>query len=230
MQQNDPLHQLYVEHYSYLYRFARSFVNPDLAEDLVQETFLIAQKRLDRVTSSENPTGWLINTLKNVIGNTYQKRQFIYTELSPDAIADEAGEYVHSINDMYAGLIDDEALDFYGVTEVVAPRWIPDGFTPRIVAVKPNGTWLEFLAGYTNKSGQLLAVSYNSYQSTPLMYYEKSGSLLETFSTSGIMYSVFENVDNRTAAWITPHFECCISVPTDAMDIDMLKEILLSMQ
>lgn len=123
-----------------------------------------------------------------------------------------------------------EALDFYGVTEVVAPRWIPDGFTPRIVAVKPNGTWLEFLAGYTNKSGQLLAVSYNSYQSTPLMYYEKSGSLLETFSTSGIMYSVFENVDNRTAAWITPHFECCISVPTDAMDIDMLKEILLSMQ
>ena len=47
MQQNDPLHQLYVEHYSYLYRFARSFVNPDLAEDLVQETFLIAQKRLD---------------------------------------------------------------------------------------------------------------------------------------------------------------------------------------
>ena len=84
--------------------------NPDLAEDLVQETFLIAQKRLDRVTSSENPTGWLINTLKNVIGNTYQKRQFIYTELSPDAIADEAGEYVHSINDMYAGLIHDEAL------------------------------------------------------------------------------------------------------------------------
>ena len=100
MQQNDPLHQLYVEHYSYLYRFARSFVNPDLAEDLVQETFLIAQKRLDRVTGSENPTGWLINTLKNVIGNTYQKRQFIYTELSPDAIDDESGEYVHSINDM----------------------------------------------------------------------------------------------------------------------------------
>ena len=123
-----------------------------------------------------------------------------------------------------------EALDFYGVTEVVAPRWIPDGFTPRIVAVKPNGTWLEFLAGYTNKSGQLLAVSYNSYQSTPLMYYEKSGSLLETFSTGGTVYNIFENVDNRTAAWITPHFECCISVPADAMDIDELKDILSSIQ
>lgn len=43
MQQNDPLHQLYVEHYSCLFRFARSYVNQDLAEDLVQETFLIAQ-------------------------------------------------------------------------------------------------------------------------------------------------------------------------------------------
>ena len=87
-----------------------------------------------------------------------------------------------------------------------------------------------FLLAIQNKSGQLLAISYNSYQSTPLMYYEKAGSLLETFSTGGIVYSIFENVDNRTAAWITPHFECCISVPTDAMDIDMLKEILLSMQ
>ena len=28
-----------LSNYSYLYRFARSFVNPDLAEDLVQETF-----------------------------------------------------------------------------------------------------------------------------------------------------------------------------------------------
>lgn len=74
MQQNDPLHQLYVEHYSCLFRFARSYVNQDLAEDLVQETFLIAQKRIDRVIGSENPKGWLINTLRNVIGNTYQKR------------------------------------------------------------------------------------------------------------------------------------------------------------
>lgn len=60
-----------------------------------------------------------------------------------------------------------EALDFYGVTEVAAPQWIPDGFVPQIVNVNPNGTWLEFLASYTNGSGQVLAVSYNSYQETP---------------------------------------------------------------
>ena len=81
MKNEDQLRQLYIRHYNDLIRFARSFVKNDLAEDLVQETFLIAQKRLDRVLSSKNPTGWLINTLKNVIGNTYQRRQFIYTKL-----------------------------------------------------------------------------------------------------------------------------------------------------
>ena len=110
MQQNDPLHQLYVEHYSCLFRFARSYVNQDLAEDLVQETFLIAQKRIDRVISSENPKGWLINTLRNVIGNTYQKRKFICTQLISESVADTSSEYVYPVNDMYAGLIDEEAL------------------------------------------------------------------------------------------------------------------------
>ena len=110
MKNEDQLRQLYIRHYNDLIRFARSFVKNDLAEDLVQETFLIAQKRLDRVLSSENPTGWLINTLKNVIGNTYQRRQFIYTKLIPETVIDESGEYVYSVNDMYAGLIDEEAL------------------------------------------------------------------------------------------------------------------------
>ena len=110
MKNEDQLRQLYIRHYNDLIRFARSFVKNDLAEDLVQETFLIAQKRLDRVLSSKNPTGWLINTLKNVIGNTYQRRQFIYTKLIPETAIDESGEYVYSVNDMYTGLIDEEAL------------------------------------------------------------------------------------------------------------------------
>lgn len=119
-----------------------------------------------------------------------------------------------------------EALDFYGVTEVFEPRWIPDEFVQEIVTVDTNGVWLSFFISYANSSGQILAVSYNSYQSASLMYYEKTGSLLETFVSDGVMYNIFRNVDNYTAAWITPHFECCISVPTDAMDIDELKNIL----
>lgn len=123
-----------------------------------------------------------------------------------------------------------EALDFYGVTEVFEPRWIPNEFVQEIVTVDTNGVWLSFFSSYANNSGQTLVVSYNSYQSASLMYYEKTGSLLETFVSDGIMYNIFKNVDNYTAAWITPHFECCISAPTDAMDIDELKDILSSIQ
>lgn len=123
-----------------------------------------------------------------------------------------------------------EALDFYGVTEVFEPRWIPDEFVREIVAVDTNGVWLSFFSSYANNSGQTLVVSYNSYQSASLMYYEKTDSLLETFVSDGVMYNIFKNVDNYTAAWITPHFECCISVPTDALDTDELKDILSSIQ
>ena len=49
MQQNNPLRQLYIENYAHLIRTARNFANGDLAEDLVQETFLIAQKRIIQV-------------------------------------------------------------------------------------------------------------------------------------------------------------------------------------
>ena len=110
MRQNDPLRQLYLKHYRHLVRLAQSFVNQDLAEDLVQETFLIAQTRLDCVVGSKNPVGWLVNTLRNVIGNTYQKRHFICTHLISESIIDEAGEYEYPVNEMYAGLIDEETL------------------------------------------------------------------------------------------------------------------------
>ena len=151
------------------------------------------------------------------------------TEENRDLVVDGKQPEIDPVeNQQFTSL--QEALDFYGVTEVAAPQWIPDGFVPQIVNVNPNGTWLEFLASYTNGSGQVLAVSYNSYQETPLMYYEKAGSLSETFMTGDSVCKVFENIGNYTAAWITPHFECCVSAPTDAMDIDMLKEVLVSMQ
>ena len=153
-------------------------------------------------------------------GRTEENRDLVVDEKWPEIDVNE--------NRQFTSL--QEALDFYGVTEVAAPQWIPDGFVPQIVNVNPNGTWLEFLASYTNGSGQVLAVSYNSYQGTPLMYYEKAGSVSETFTIDDNVCKIFENVGNYTAVWITPHFECCVSAPTDAMDIDMLKEILVSMQ
>lgn len=111
MREYHELHQLYLENYSSLICFARSVMNnPDAAEDLVQETFLVAQCRLDAVRSSPNPHGWLMNTLKNIIGNYYKQQRFVAQSLNVDNHPDHTSEHMLSIHELYAGLISSEDL------------------------------------------------------------------------------------------------------------------------
>lgn len=111
-----------------------------------------------------------------------------------------------------------EALDYYGVTEVVAPQWIPDEFDQESVSVEQNGIWLAFFAEYADENGKMLVISYSSYVSEPPTYYEKSDSLLEIFEISGNTYYAFKNLNNYIIAWVTPHFECCISAPLNSTE------------
>lgn len=122
-----------------------------------------------------------------------------------------------------------DALDFYGVTEIEVPQWIPPEFTQETIAVEQNGVWLTFFAEYTNND-EIFIIRYNSYISEPPTYYEKSGNLLETVEAGGNTYRILQNVDNYAVVWLTPHFECCISMSTDSTDISSLKNIILSMQ
>lgn len=70
------LEELILAHYAAMERYAaRFFSSRDLAQDAVQETFLIAQKKLDSLQASPNPQGWLFNTLKNVMGNIYKQQR-----------------------------------------------------------------------------------------------------------------------------------------------------------
>lgn len=122
-----------------------------------------------------------------------------------------------------------DALDFYGVTEIEVPQWIPPEFTQEAIAVEQNGVWLTFFSEYTNND-EIFIIRYNSYISEPPTYYEKSGNLLETVEAGGNTYRILQNVDNYAVVWLTPHFECCISMSTDSTDISSLKNIILSMQ
>ncbi len=54
------------EHGDYLYRYALARVaHPDIAEDLVQETFLAALRRLDTFAGRSSERTWLTSILKN---------------------------------------------------------------------------------------------------------------------------------------------------------------------
>ena len=73
-QQNVQLEQLYREMYDWLFCYANATIsNPSRAEEAVQETFRIACDKLPAVLDSDNPKGWLVNTLKGVLRNFARK-------------------------------------------------------------------------------------------------------------------------------------------------------------
>lgn len=73
------LENLYRKLFQRLFLSARTALqNECLAEEAVQDTFVIACKKIDKVADSENPAGWLMNTLKNVISNMKRSRGSLY--------------------------------------------------------------------------------------------------------------------------------------------------------
>ena len=67
--------RLYLQMYSMLFEYARSSLSNDaLAEEAVQDTFMIACQKPEALCGSPNPEGWLFNTLKYVISNTFRRQ------------------------------------------------------------------------------------------------------------------------------------------------------------
>ena len=70
----------------------RSVGNRDIAEDLVQETFLKAYRRYDGYAESGKLRGWLKTIARNTLKDYYASPETLYTPLSLDAQNGEDGE------------------------------------------------------------------------------------------------------------------------------------------
>lgn len=67
--------QLYSKYYSEMYYWAKKVLgSDDIAEDLVQETFAVAYRKVDDLVKSPSPKGWLYKTSRHVIGDNYRRR------------------------------------------------------------------------------------------------------------------------------------------------------------
>ena len=74
-EQRRRIEELYVEMFDMLLIYASaSLEEPALAEEAVQETFQVACQKPMQLLSSENPKGWLVNTLKYTICNMKRRR------------------------------------------------------------------------------------------------------------------------------------------------------------
>ena len=94
--------RLYLQMYPMLFEYARSsLANDALAEEAVQDAFIIACQKPEDLCNSPNPEGWLVKTLKNVISNTIRS-QNIARRILLDYFATNAKDI--SISDDRVGL------------------------------------------------------------------------------------------------------------------------------
>ena len=122
-----------------------------------------------------------------------------------------------------------EALDDYGITEVTAPTWFPEGYTLTKLLVTSTEEIDRFIlrATYEN-DGYSLGIEIMRYSDEPAQQVEKTDAVVESIEISGITFHFIENTDNHTVAWVTEHYECNIWGPYD-MGMDVLREMVYSM-
>lgn len=118
------------------------------------------------------------------------------------------------------------ALDAFGVVEVSAPTWIPEGYSLNSVETLclPDGTLWLLSAEYTNGIN-FLHFEIENYQGEPSSQIEKTDTPVETFSVNGITVYLLENINNNMAAWATEHYEYSVS---GAVEKTELQQIVLS--
>lgn len=75
MPNEDQISKLYMEMYGRMFAYALSILQDSgLAEEAVQDSFCILCAKADEALAKENPNGWLMRTLQNVIRNMKRQR------------------------------------------------------------------------------------------------------------------------------------------------------------
>ena len=102
-------------------------------------------------------------------------------------------------------------LEAHGITEAVAPTWLPDGFELEDLKVHSEmRTSISFNAAYTNKE-QFVVIAIS------LLYYEPYGTLEKDegdvllYEKSGIEHYIMTNNGQNIVAWMNGNLECRIA-------------------
>ena len=77
-------------YHSELYRFAYWLCrDPNIAEDLVQETFLRAWRSLDSLLDQKAAKPWLLTILRRGNARRFERKQFDYSDVENDTLVDD---------------------------------------------------------------------------------------------------------------------------------------------
>ena len=103
--------RLYRQTYPMLFEYARSSLpNDALAEEAVQDAFLIACQKPEAICESPKPEGWLVNTLKNVLSNR-SRSQNIAKRILLDYLASNVKDISVSADRIGLEMLYDDIVD-----------------------------------------------------------------------------------------------------------------------
>lgn len=127
----DYIESLYRKEALLLFRYSQIlFNNPSIAEETVQETFIIACLNHKKLKSSPNPEGWIMNTHKNVCRN-FQKANNRYLKqiiaLDDTILSTQYTEDLYDCENTIASYVSSE--DF-----IILKKIIIDGYSHKDLA------------------------------------------------------------------------------------------------
>ena len=151
----------------------------------------------------------------------------IHDDNVEDTEKDELGSSGLSPSGQFDSLQD--ALDYYGITEVKAPAWLPEGYELTSISVTDiPGTNCFVLDAIYGNGTEALCFNISRYVDIPDKQVEKEGSIVSTFEHNGISFTIIENAESRIIAWTTEQYECYINGAYD-LEQSVLEEIAYSM-
>lgn len=116
------------------------------------------------------------------------------------------------------------ALNEWGVTERLAPTWLPEGYVNIDTSVMSSPRERSIYAIYENNSERLI-ISIRQTIGVEANQVERSEDLLEIYTVDGVDYYIFSNNTKVQAAWVIGEFECII---IGQITVDEMKEMINS--
>ncbi|RKI66611.1 DUF4367 domain-containing protein [bacterium 1xD42-67] len=143
----------------------------------------------------------------------WTKDTFTFVSVSKANEPSEPGEGDTIGDGEYADL--QAALDAYGITEQLAPNWIPNGFTVGKVVVNDNSSpdYVVFNTCYRNdaKSIMVQIKMHQNQENTSFTTWQKDDMDVDTVIIADCTFYTMQNAGRECAVWINGPFECTIN-------------------
>lgn len=116
-----------------------------------------------------------------------------------------------------------EALDDYGITEALAPTWVPEGFEwlEAEAIIFPDIGKTEFHELYQN--GEMTISVYIAHRTRQVVReYEKDADAVEIREVEGVKHYIFDNNDRVAVTWYVGDFECSIQADVSIEEVERM--------